>query len=65
MDRSQYKYAVQFVIDVKRTDGKMLTNDENVMVEKMRVATKTAIARVMTDYGQNNMKSVKDETVVY
>lgn len=65
MDKSQYKYAVQFVIDVKRIDGKMLTNDENAMVEKMRVATKAAIAKVMTDYGQNNMKSVKDETVIY
>lgn len=64
-EESKYNYAVQFVIDVKRTDGRMLTNDENAMVEKMRVSTHAAIAKVMADHGQNNRKHLKDEMVIY
>lgn len=65
MTNTEYKYLVEFKIDVKRTDKQMLTNDENAMVEKMRMATHDAIAKVMSDYGQNNRKHLKDETVIY
>lgn len=65
MGKPGYKYSVNFVIDVKRTDGQILTNDENAMVEKMRVATHDAIARVMGEYGQNNRKVLEDKTIIY
>lgn len=65
MSEIEYKYLVEFTIDVKRTDNQMLTNDENAMVEKMRVATKDAIAKVMNEYGQSRKKDLGDKTVIY
>lgn len=65
MPETEYRYIVDFVIDVKRTDKQMLTNDENAMVEKMRVATKDALAKVMSDFGQKNRKDISDETIIY
>jgi hypothetical protein len=62
---TEYKYLVEFVIDVKRTDKQMLTDDENAMVQEMRVATEEAIAKVMSKYGQNRSKNMGNETRVY
>jgi hypothetical protein len=64
-ESKDYKYVVSFEIDVKRTDKQMLTNDENAMVEKMRVATEAAIAKVMVEHGQANSKHLGSETVIY
>lgn len=61
----EYKYFVNFVIEVKRTNGQMLTDDENIMVQEMRKATETAIAKVMAKYGQKNSKNLGTETVIY
>jgi hypothetical protein len=58
------KYAVEFNIKVVRTDNKMLTNDENAMVEKMRVATHKAIQDIMAEHGQQVLAK-KDKTVIF
>lgn len=60
-----YKYLVEFVIDVKRTDKQMLTDAENQMVQEMRTATEAAIAEVMKNHGQNNSKNLGNRTVIY
>lgn len=65
MSKTEYKYLVEFVIDVKRTDKKMLTEDENVMVQKMRDAAESAIAKVMAEHGQNSSKNLVNKTVIY
>ena len=65
MSEVKYNYLVNFVIDVKRTDGAMLTDEENAMVQEMREATEKAIAKVMEDHGQNNSKNLGNKTVVY
>lgn len=62
---TEYKYIVKFKIDVQRTDNLMLTNDENAMVEKMRMATHDAIAKIMAENGNQNRKVLEDKTVIY
>jgi hypothetical protein len=52
----QYNYVVSFVIDVKRTDNAPLNDDENRMVDHMRIAAETAIAKEMADHGNSNSK---------
>lgn len=64
-NKASYKYLVEFVIDVKRTDKKMLTDEENAMVQEMRAATEAAIAGIMAKYGQNNSKNLGNRTVIY
>ena len=51
-----YKFIVSLNIDVKRTDGDRLTDDENKMVDAMRIAAEAAIAKVMADAGNGNSK---------
>lgn len=65
MSDTEYRYRVDFTINVQRADGKMLTNDENAMVEKMRVATNAAIAKVMADHGHNLKKQLHQKKVIY
>lgn len=64
-DDKKYQYLIQFVIDVKRTDNKILTDNENTMVMEMRVATEKAIADVMKRHGNNNSKNLGNKMVVY
>jgi hypothetical protein len=64
-DQKQYTYLVNFVIDVKRTDGEVLNDHENEMVQEMRVATENAIAEIMKNHGQDNHKNLGHETVMY
>ena len=65
MSKTDYKYLVEFVIDVKRTDKQMLTDNENAMVQEMRSATETAIAKVMQQYGQNQSENLGNKTIIY
>ena len=55
-EAKQYRYVVGIVIDVKRTDGDHLTDDENKMVDDMRIAAEAAIAKVMAAAGNGNSK---------
>lgn len=65
MSDTKYTYLVSFVIDVKRTDKKELTDEENAMVQRMRIASEAAIAMVMKEYGQNNRKDLGNQMVKY
>lgn len=60
-----YKYLIAFVIDVKRTDGAMLTDNENAMVQEMKVATEQAIAKIAVKYGNNNSEHLGSKTRIY
>lgn len=64
-DLKEHRYIVSFVIDVKRTDGALLTDEENAMVDKMRVATEQAIQGVMIEHGNNNYKHLGSDKRVY
>lgn len=65
MSKDTYKYLVEFVIDVRRTDNQMLTDEENAMVQEMREVTEKVIAEVMARHGQNNSKNLGRKTVIY
>lgn len=64
-EKKTYKYMVSFVIDVKRTDGALLTDDENLMVQDMKTATEQVITKVMKIHGNNNSKSLGSEMRKY
>lgn len=64
-ERKDYKYIVNFVIDVKRTDNHLLDSDENAMVDEMRTVVEGAISTVMEKHGSNNHKSLGNTKVVY
>jgi hypothetical protein len=64
-DIKNYKYIVNFTIDVKRTDNEMLTDAENEMVQQMRDATEAALAKIMKDHGNGNHKNLGNKTVKY
>lgn len=65
MSKIEYKYAVESTINVQRIDNKKLNAAENAMVRKMSAATKDAIAKIMTEYGQHAKKDLGDKTIIY
>ncbi len=61
----QYKYAVYLKIDVKRTDGARLTDEENQMVLEMQKASEEAIGTIMAKHGSSKSKTLGREYVEY
>jgi len=57
-ERKQYSYLVETRVDVKRTDGAHLTEDENKMTEALLIAAEAAVSKVMAEYGNPNEKKL-------
>lgn len=51
-DLKKYSYLIETRIDVKRTDGAHLTEDENKMTEALLIAAEAAVSAKMAEYGQ-------------
>lgn len=58
MPNTKYVYQVRIMIDVKRTDGDHLNDEENKMVLEMHEASEKVITEIMAKYGMNNTKSL-------
>lgn len=64
-EKKNYRYMTTIVIDVKRTDNQPLTDDENKMVDQMRVAAEQAVAEVMKANGNSNSKHLGTARKIY
>ena len=64
-EKKDFKYVVSLNINVTRTDNKMLSDDENAMVQRMRIAAESSIAMVMSESGNKNSKHLGTETRIY
>lgn len=64
-ESKKYRYVVETTVHVKRTDGALLTKEENAMVLKMHEAAEQAVAKVMAAHGSKNSKYLGKEVKVY
>lgn len=57
-DQAKYRYIVSLAIDVKRTDGDHLTDEENAMVLDIQKEAENAIAAAMARAGMGSNRKI-------
>lgn len=60
-----WKYLVEHTINMSRTDGQVLTDEENAILHEAKAAAEAAIVAVMNKHGQKKHAKLGSKTVKY